>query len=169
MTHPAPKLSEPGRIVDIALDSHSLVTRSADLEIERRKAISDLLDNNSFHLVSPATAQGPYRLLLSLQDDKLLLQAACVKSGHQQSIKLSLAPFRKHVQDYAILCNNFYKTARSGQIHKLEAIDAGRRSIHDEAALALLESLESQVMLDKATARRLFTLLYVLHMRSAPL
>jgi uncharacterized protein (UPF0262 family) len=70
------------------------------------------------------------------------------------------------MQDYTVLCDNFYKTARMGQIHQLEAIDAGRRSIHDEAALLLAETVENKVILDKPTARRLFSLIYVLHIRT---
>ena len=156
------------KIVDITLDSHSLVMRSADLEIERHKAISDLLHENSFRLKEPDNAQGPYRLMLSLEDERLILHIACTKTGHQENLRILLAPMKQHISDYAIVCDNFYKTARAGQIHRLEAIDAGRRSIHDEAAGLLAENLENKVILDKMTARRLFSLLYVLHMRNAP-
>ena len=118
--------------------------------------------------MAPETAQGPYRLLLSLEDDRLIMQVGCAKTGHQENMRILLTPLKKHINDYTIVCDNFYKTARAGQIHRLEAIDAGRRSIHDEAADMLAESLENKVILDKMTARRLFSLLYVLHMRSAP-
>ena len=154
------------RIIDIALDSHSLTTRSADIEVERHRAVSDLLAENSFRLTSPAEAHGPYRLSLSLEEDRLVLHVACTKTGHQEDLRLPLGPFRKHIQDYIVLCDNFYKTARAGQIHQLEAIDVGRRSIHDEAALLLAETIENKVILDKPTARRLFSLIYVLHIRT---
>ena len=156
------------KIIDVALDSQSLNTRSADIEIERHKVISDLLGENNFRLVTPETAHGPYRLLLSLEDGRLILQVGCTKTGHREDIRILLSPLKKHISDYTLVYDNFYKTARGGQIHQLEAIDAGRRSIHDEAAAILAESLENKVILDKTTARRLFSLLYVLHMRGTP-
>lgn len=154
------------RIIDVTLDSHSLTTRSADIEVERHRAVSDLLADNSFRLVAPDNASGPYRLALSLEEERLVLHIACTKTGHQEALRLPLSPFRKHIQDYIVLCDNFYKTARAGQIHQLEAIDVGRRSIHDEAALLLAETIENKVILDKPTARRLFSLIYVLHIRT---
>lgn len=155
----------PCRISDITLDSHSAVTRNADLEIERQKAVTDLLDTNTFRLKDPAEAEGPYRVTLSMPDDRMILQARCLKTGTQQDIRIPLTALKRHFADYAILCDNFYKTARAGQIHKLETIDAGRRSIHNEAAEILEESIAATAETDHATARRLFTLLYVLHMR----
>ena len=92
----------------------------------------------------------------------------CTKSGHEAEIPVPLSGLKKHINDYVIVCDNFYKTARAGEIHRLEAIDAGRRSIHDEAAELIAEILENKVILDKTTARRLFSLLYVLHMRGTP-
>jgi uncharacterized protein (UPF0262 family) len=158
----------PHRIIDIRLDNESLATRSTEIEIERHRAISDLLDENSFRLVSPETAEGPYRLLLTLTGDQLMIQADCAKTAHKEEISLPLSGLKRHIADYIIVCDNFYKTARAGEFHRLEAIDAGRRSIHDEAAELLQETLENKVILDKTTARRLFTLLYVLHMRGTP-
>lgn len=158
----------PYTIIDVSLDRASLTTcPNNDIEIERRKAIADLLHDNSFRLTAPETAEGPYRLQIGLEDDRLVLQVSCTRTGHWEDIRLLLAPFKKHIQDYVILCDSFYKTAREGQIHRLEALDAGRRGIHDEAAGILAENLENRVILDKMTARRLFTLLYVLHMRKS--
>lgn len=157
------------KIVSVNLNGVGLTTTgSADIEIERHKAISDLLHENSFRLIRPETASGPYRLLLSLSQDDLEMQAFCTASGHEEIIRLGLFPLRGHIKDYVIICDNFYKTAKSGHFHKLEALDAGRRGLHDEAALLLAELLENKVILDKSTARRLFSLLYVLHMRNAP-
>lgn len=151
-------------IVDVALDSQSLVTRSADIEIERHKAISDLLHQNSFKLVE-GDLEGPYRLALSFQDERFVMDILSTRTRQKSQVSISMTKLKRHIADYVILCDNFYKTARAGQIHKLETIDAGRRSIHDEAAEMLIEALENKVILDKATARRLFSLIYVLHMR----
>jgi uncharacterized protein (UPF0262 family) len=154
------------RIIDIILDSQSLTTRaSSDAEIERHKAISDLLAQNTFRLTD-AAAPGPYKVMLLIDDGRLVIRTACTRSGHKTDIRLPLSALKRHIADYAILCDNFYKTAREGQIHRLEAIDAGRRSIHDEAAEILAESIENTVIVDKMTARRLFTLVYVLHIRN---
>lgn len=159
--------SKTGKIIDVALDSGSLITRSADIEMERHRAISDLLADNSFRLTGNDSAPGPYKLLLTLPaaEQRLHIRVRCTQSGHEEDISLPLGALRKQIHDYVILCDNFYKTAREGQMHRLEAIDAGRRSIHDESAELLIEMLEGRAELDKQTARRLFSLLYVLHMR----
>jgi len=155
----------PHRIIGVTLDSKSLTTRAADIEVEKHRAVSDLLHENSFRLKTPETAEGPYNLTLSLQEGRLVIDVGCVRTGHREGLQLALAPLRKHISDYVIICDNFYKTARAGQIHRLEAIDAGRRAVHDEGAGLLAEALEDKVLLDKPTARRLFSLVYVLHMR----
>jgi uncharacterized protein (UPF0262 family) len=156
------------RIVEVKLDTSSIGAKSADIEVERHRAISDLLDENHFRLAKPEHAEGPYRLHLSLSPDRMVMQIGCTKTGHEAEIPLPLTGLKKHISDYVIVCDNFYKTARAGEIHRLEAIDAGRRSIHDEAAELIAEILENKVILDKTTARRLFSLLYVLHMRGTP-
>lgn len=161
-------MTKPHRIVEVKLDSQSLGPGSTEIEIERHKTISDLLDENSFKLAEPENAQGPYKLHLRLTDDRLLMQVGCNASGHEEDVSLPLSPLKRHIKDYSIVCDNFYKTAKAGEMHRLEAIDAGRRSIHDEAAELLTETLENKVILDKPTARRLFTLLYVLHIRNNP-
>lgn len=153
------------RIADVVLDSSSLTARSTDIEMERHKAISDLLAENSFELLAPAGTTGAYHLKLTLDADRLHMRVHCRGTDVTENLSVPLASLKKHIHDYVILCDNFYKTAREGQIHRLEAIDAGRRSIHDEAAELLAESLQNKVNLDKLTARRLFSLLYVLHMR----
>lgn len=153
------------RIADVVLDSSSITTRSTDIEMERHKAVSDLLAENSFQLIEPQGSTGAYHLKLTLDTDRLHIRVHCRGTEMTETLSLPLAPLKKHIHDYVILCDNFYKTAREGQIHRLEAIDAGRRSIHDEGAELLAESLQNKVNLDKLTARRLFSLLYVLHMR----
>lgn len=161
-------MTKPHRIVEVKLDTSSIVAKSADIEVERHRAISDLLDENSFRLASPETAEGPYKLFLSLSPERMLMLVGCTKTGHETEIPLPLSVLKRHINDYVIVCDNFYKTARAGEMHRLEAIDAGRRSIHNEAAELIAETLENKVILDKTTARRLFSLLYVLHMRGTP-
>jgi uncharacterized protein (UPF0262 family) len=158
----------PHRIIEVKLDANSITAKSPDIEVERHRAISDLLDENSFRLAEPEHAQGPYRLYLSLTPDHMLMVVGCTTSGHSTEVPLPLSGIKKHIHDYVIVCDNFYKTARAGEIHRLEAIDAGRRSIHNEAAELIAETLENKVIVDKTTARRLFSLLYVLHMRGTP-
>lgn len=161
-------MTAPYRIVHVKLDEATTPARSTDIEAERHRAISDLLYENSFRLKAPETAEGPYNLHLMLETDRMLMLVSCTKTGHAAEIPLPLSGLKKHISDYVILCDNFYKTARAGEMHRLEAIDAGRRSIHDEGAELLAEILENKVILDKMTARRLFSLLYVLHMRGTP-
>lgn len=151
------------RIIAVTLDSGSIAARSTDLEMERHRVISDLLVENSFRLKG---ADGPYRLALSLNGDGLIIAVGCDATGHAEDLRMPLKSFKRHIQDYTIVCDNFYKTAKAGELHRLEAIDAGRRSIHDEAAEMLAETLEDKVILDKTTARRLFSLVYVLHART---
>jgi len=153
------------KIIELKLDTASIATRSAELEIERHRAISDLLESNSFQLTTPAGASGPYRLRLALEGDRMMINVVCALSGLEAEVPLPLSPFKSIIRDYAIVCDTFYKAAKAGEIHRLEAIDHGRRSIHDEGAETLTDSLENRVILDKLTARRLFSLLYVLHMR----
>ncbi|MEZ0260075.1 MAG: UPF0262 family protein [Alphaproteobacteria bacterium] len=156
----------PFQIIKIELDRDSIATRSPEIEVERHRAISDLLDENSFRLVTEG-AEGPYRLRLAFEGlDRLLIQVNCTQSGHQEEIPLPLSPLKRLIADYTIICDNFYKTAKAGEMHRLEAIDMGRRGIHNEGAEVLAETLENKVIVDKTTARRLFSLLYVLHIRS---
>lgn len=159
----------PFQIIKIELDRDSIATRTPEIEVERHRAISDLLDENSFRLVTEGAegAEGPYRLRLAFEGlDRLLIQVNCTQSGHQEEIPLPLSPLKRLIADYTIICDNFYRTAKAGEMHRLEAIDMGRRGIHNEGAEVLAETLENKVIVDKTTARRLFSLLYVLHMRS---
>lgn len=158
----------PHRIIAVSFDTETIAPRSPDIEMERHRAISDLLIENSFKLRDPESAEGPYQLALGLQEERLLLTVVCTKTAHSENLRITLNPLKRHIQDYIIICDNFHKTARAGEYHRLEAIDAGRRSVHNEAAETLVETLENKVILDKMTARRLFSLLYVLHMRNAP-
>jgi uncharacterized protein (UPF0262 family) len=154
------------RIQHLTLDTQSFVAASTEIELEKHRAVSDLLCENKFVLQTNPAAQGPYKLTVSLREERLVLDVFCTMTGHQEEILILLSPLRRHIQDYILLCDNYYKTVKDGNIHKLEILDEGRRSIHDEGAEMLAEGLENKVILDKSTARRLFSLIYVLHMRS---
>ncbi len=151
------------RIIELKLDNETIGTRSAEIEVERHRAISDLLEENAFAVKD---CDGPYKLHLSLQGDRLLMDVNCTASGRHQEIPLPLNSLKPLIRDYVMICDSFYKAAKSGEMHRLEAIDMGRRGIHNEGAETLAEALENKVIVDKLTARRLFTLLYVLHIRS---
>ncbi|HYD19002.1 MAG TPA: UPF0262 family protein [Patescibacteria group bacterium] len=151
------------RIVELKLDNETIGTRSAEIEVERHRAISDLLEENSFVVKD---CDGPYKLRLALQGDRLVMDVNCTSSGKHEEIPLPLSSLKPLIRDYVMICESFYKTAREGEAHRLEAIDMGRRGIHNEGAETLAEALENKVTVDKLTARRLFTLLYVLHIRS---
>lgn len=164
-----PKPDAPSqRIAEIKLDSRSLTTSHMGAEIERHKAISDLIEDNTFILQTPHPAPGPYHLTLALHTDEIEMTVECLATAYQDAFRFKLSALGGLMRDYTILCDNFYKTARAGQIHKLETIDAGRRGVHDEAAETLIEMLAGKVTLDKPTARRLFTLIYVLQIRLSP-
>lgn len=154
------------RIVSVTFDDATTPLRSPEIAIERHKAVSDLLVDNSFE-VSGST--GPYKIFMRLQDGRLVMDVTCLGSGDAViEILIPLAPLKSPIRDYGIICDNFLKTAQAGEYHRLEAIDMGRRGLHNEAADLLMDSLEHKVILDKVTARRLFSLIYVLHMRNAP-
>lgn len=161
-------MNAPHRIISVTFDAGTIAPRTAEIEMEKHRAVSDLLVENSFRLVAPEDAEGPYQLTLGLHDERLVIRTACTRSAHVEDLRVQLNPLKRHIHDYVIICDNFYKAARAGEYHRLEAIDAGRRSVHDEGAETLLDCLEKKVILDKMTARRLFSLLYVLHMRSVP-
>lgn len=154
------------RITKIALDDSALPPPTPEIEQERKVAMFDLLEENSF--VLPARADkdvpaGPYALDLSIRDKRLVFDVVTEKGEAAAEFHLSLGPFRQVVKDYFQICKSYFdavKTATPGQI---ETIDMARRGIHNEGARVLEERLEGKVELDNDTARRLFTLICVLH------
>ncbi len=152
------------RIVAIALDERTVVWRNADVEQERRVAIFDLLDGNLFRPLSVG-GSGPWRLLLRVEDGRLamdLTEAAGPASG---TILLGLAPFRRLIREYFAICDSYYKAIRNASPAAIETIDMARRGVHNAATELLIERLEQRVEMDFDTARRLFTLICVLHIR----
>jgi histidinol dehydrogenase len=151
------------RIATITLDEHTVVRRNADIEHERTSAITDLLENNSF---APASGRlGPFDLHLAIEENRLNFVIRSTSDGSSETVVLPLAPFRRIVKDYFIVCESYYQAVRDGRLGQVEAIDMGRRGLHNEGSTLLMERLADKVALDHDTARRLFTLICVLHLR----
>jgi uncharacterized protein (UPF0262 family) len=151
------------RIAQITLDEHTVVRRNPDIEHERQVAIDDLLEDNHFAPVSAIT--GPFHLHLSVAENRLQLDIRDNRDQPLELVVLPLLPFRKLVKDYFIICGSYYSAVREASPAKIEAIDMGRRGLHDEGSEKLAERLAERVLIDDNTARRLFTLLCVLHIR----
>lgn len=150
------------RLTDVVLDE-SIGRSTPDVEHERAVAIFDLLEENSFEPVGHAG--GPYHLKLSLMDQKLVL-AVTTEAGEPVATHiLSLTPFRRIIKDYFMICESYYQAIRSSTPSQIEAIDMGRRGIHNEGSQTLQDRLSGKIALDFDTARRLFTLVCVLYWR----
>ncbi len=152
---------ETERLIEVRLDEGLARARSPDVEHERAVAIHDLLQENRFSV--PAHMPGPYRLALSIENQRLLFHITDEQRRPLVIIGLALSPFRRAVRDYFRICESYYEAIRHAPIHRIEPIDMARRAIHDEGAELLLRRLEGKIRMDHATARRLFTLLAVLH------
>ena len=151
------------RIVKITLDEHTVVRRKADVEHERTIAIRDLLAENSF--VPRPALKGPFHLHLGVSENRLLLDIRDTSEHSLEQVVLPLVPFRKLVKDYFMICGSYYGALREGGPSKIEALDMGRRGLHNEGGEKLRARLSEHVEVDENTARRLFTLLCVLHIR----
>ena len=150
------------RLCDVVLDE-TIGRATPDVEHERAVAIFDLLEENSFAPVGHD--KGPYKLNLSLVDSKLVFSIATEKDEPVATHILSLTPFRRIVKDYFMICESYYEAIRSSSPSQIEAIDMGRRGVHNEGSQTLKDRLEGKIDIDFDTARRLFTLVCVLHWR----
>ena len=151
------------RIAGITLDEHTVVRRSPDIEHERAVAIFDLLEENHFKPASGCA--GPYNLHLAVEENRLNIEICSAANGSSETVVLPLAPFRGIVRDYFMVCESYYEAIRRSSLAQIEAIDMGRRSLHNEGSSLLVERLADKVEIDLDTARRLFTLICVLHLR----
>jgi len=152
------------RIAKILLDERTVLRRNADIEHERAVAIFDLLEENSF---APAVgAPGPFHLHLGIEENRLVLDIRSTAEEPIERVLLPLTPFRSIVKDYFLVCDSYFKAIRNASPSRIEAIDMGRRALHNEGSELLRERLAERVAVDLNTARRLFTLLCVLHIRS---
>lgn len=151
------------RIVKIDLDEKSVVRRNADIEHERAVAIFDLLEENFFAPVAPRP--GPFHLRIGLEENRLILDLRRTDEAPLDRMALPLQPFRGIIRDYFLICESYYKAIRTASPSRIEAIDMGRRGLHNEGSELLRERLAEKVEMDLDTARRLFTLICVLHIR----
>jgi uncharacterized protein (UPF0262 family) len=150
------------RIIAIELDERTIIRRNEDIERERKVAIFDLLEENSF---SPAGHDGPFRILLRVEDNRLAIDLSDEGGKPLETIRLGLARFRRPIRDYFAICESYFRAVRSDGAKGIEPIDMARRAIHNEAAQLLQECLAGKIEMDFDTARRLFTLICVLHIK----
>ncbi len=156
-----PSLSR-SRLTDVSLDETSIGSYTPEVDHERKVAIFDLLEDNFFELAGgPA---GPYKLHLSITEQRLAFSVTPDgASVPGTAFLLSLNPFRKLVKDYFLVCESYFDAIKTAPASRIEALDMGRRALHDEGSRLLVERLEGKIRLDVPTSRRLFTLLCALH------
>ena len=151
------------RIVHLVLDTQGLARRSAEVDHERAAAVFDLLDANVFDLEGPVS--GPYHLHLSVEENRLIFDLRTTDEEPLRAIQLSMTPFRRIVRDYFQICDSYYDAIKRLSPSQIEAIDMGRRSLHNDGAQLLIDRLAGKASFDFDTARRLFTLVCSLHFR----
>ncbi len=155
------------RIMDVKLDDQTIIWRSADIEQERRIAIFDLLEGNYFkpERVHAAGYPGPYRLTLRVEEGRLVFDIGGEDGAMLESVILGLGRFRRPIRDYFAICDSYYDAIKTSTPQQIETIDMARRAIHNEAAENLKDRLTGKIDIDFQTARRLFTLICVLHIK----
>jgi uncharacterized protein (UPF0262 family) len=161
MTKPPRDQDSQNRIVSVTLDEESIGRSGPDIEHERAIAIYDLVEQNLF--APEGATGGPYTLHIGITGNRLMFDIRQEDGTPVVTHLLSLTPFRRIVKDYFMICDSYYQAIRTATPDKIEAIDMGRRGIHDEGSRTLQERLKDKVRLDFETARRLFTLICVLH------
>jgi uncharacterized protein (UPF0262 family) len=149
------------RLVAVTLDEDSIGRGNPDQEHERAIAIYDIVEANRFGV--PNYDGGPYALHLGLVEKKLCFDIRTTDGAAVVAHHLSLTPFRKVIRDYEMICDSYYKAIRSASPAQIEAIDMGRRGLHNEAADILMKRLDGKIEVDFDTARRIFTLIFALH------
>ena len=151
-------------IVEAEVDKTNLITWNQEIEQERKSAVFDLLNNGKFKLYNK-NATGPYKINIKLLEWKLLLRVIDFFDDTITDLKISISGVRRVIRDYQIVCDNYVEAIKTAPLKKIEAIDIGRRSIHDEGAGILLEAFKEKVELDMDTARRLFTLVSIMSIK----
>ncbi|KTR83111.1 hypothetical protein NS277_11205 [Novosphingobium barchaimii] len=156
------------RISHIELDDATILWRNSDIEQERQVAMFDLIEDNTFKPIRSFEAghHGPYQLRLSVRDGRLVMEVSGTGGEELESLILGMARFRRPIRDYFAVCESYYQAIRKATPLEIETIDMARRGIHNQAAELLLERLEGKIDTDFPTARRLFTLICVLHIRA---
>jgi uncharacterized protein (UPF0262 family) len=162
MSRPPRAPSKPAnRLVAVTLDENSIGRSGPDIEHERAVAIYDLLEENFFAPVDGG--KGPFKLHLSISGSRLVFDIRRANGTPVVAHLLSLSPLRRIVKDYFLICDSYYAAIRTATPERIEALDMGRRALHDEGSALLMERLKRKVKVDFDTARRLFTLICVLH------
>jgi uncharacterized protein (UPF0262 family) len=149
------------RLVAIEFDAASIRRGNPNVDHERDVAVFDILEGNSF--VVDGRDDGPYKLTLSIVEDRLVFAVAQADSDETFSFVLSLTPLRRVMKDYFIVCESYYEAIRTAPPSRIQSIDMGRRALHDEGSQVLAERLKGKVTVDRDTSRRLFTLICALH------
>ena len=162
----AAPMADP-RIIDVTLDERTILWRSADIEQERRIAIYDLIEANHFapQREHADVYAGPYKLALSVEEGRLAFEIRRADDMHLETLVLALGRFRRPIRDYFAICDSYYAAIRNATPQQIETVDMARRALHNEAAELLKERLDGKIAVDFDTARRLFTLICVLHIR----
>jgi uncharacterized protein (UPF0262 family) len=155
------KAADNRRLVAVTLDEGSIGRSSSDVEHERATAIYDLIEENSFAPVGHKG--GPYALNIGLKENRLVFDIRLADGKPVIAHLLSLTPFKRIVKDYFLICDSYYAAIRTATPDRIEAIDMGRRGLHDEGSRILQDAIKRKVKVDFDTARRLFTLICVLH------
>ena len=155
------------RIIDVQLDDRTILWRSADVEQERRIAIFDLIEANHFapQRQHPDGYAGPYRIHLSVEEGRLVIGIKREDDSPLETLILAMGRFRRPIRDYFAICDSYYQAIRASTPQQIETVDMARRGVHNEAAELLRERLDGKIDVDFDTARRLFTLICVLHIR----
>lgn len=155
------------RIIDISLDEQTIIWRNADVEQERRIAIFDILEENHFapQRNHPDGYQGPYKVALRVEEGRLAIDISRENGDYLESVILGLGRFRRPIRDYFAICDSYYQAIRQATPQQIETVDMARRGIHNDAAEVLRERLDGKIDVDFDTARRLFTLICVLHIK----
>lgn len=161
MSKTPPEDDSSNRIIAVTLDEESIGRSGPDIEHERAIAIYDLVEKNLF--VPEGAPAGPFTLHIGITGNRLMFDIKCEDGRPVVVHLLSLTPFRRIVKDYFMICDSYYQAIRTATPDKIEAIDMGRRGVHDEGSRTLMQRLEGKVRVDFETARRLFTLISVLH------
>lgn len=153
------------RIVKVTLDDASIIRRTPEVEHERRVAIADLIEENTLALCGAfAEHAGPYVLFISVRDNRLTLRFTGDKEK-AADVVVPLPPFRRIIKDYFLMCEGYYEAITSAPADKIQTLDMARRAVHNEGTELLIEQLKHALSADFATARRLFTLICVLHIK----
>jgi len=154
-------MSADHKLASVELDAATLPAATAEIEHERRVAIFDLVEKNSFEPVGAES--GPYRLKLSLQDNRLVFDID--GENFTRTYAISLTPLKGVIKDYLMICDSYYEALRGSSASQIESVDMGRRGLHNEGAEQLKTRLDGKIVVDHETSRRLFTLLCALYRR----